>query len=162
VATLVCWVPAVVSWSAGSIAWSLQRADALHPAPYWSLAYGLKSQIQLPEQSWSVIRYASGAFVAALSLVLVRNDRGFILAGAAVFLATLFLGWWSTYAYLAALAPVVCWSLDDWLELGRVRLPYDPIGQLEAAVDRRWPVKQPSSVTAVTPVRTIEAGADLG
>jgi hypothetical protein len=162
VATVICWVPALVSWGAGSIAWSLQRADALHPSPYWSLAYGLQRQIQLPEQSWSTIRYASGVFVAALSLVLVRNDRGFILAGAAVFLATLFLGWWSTYAYLAALAPVICWSLDDWLELGRVRLPYDPVGQLAAAIDRRWPVKRPYGAVTPASVATIEAGVEHG
>jgi hypothetical protein len=157
IASLVCWLPALVTWGAGSIAWSLQRADALHPSPYWSLAYGLQRQIQLPESTWSAIRYAAGVVVAVSSLVLVRSDRGFILAGAAVFLATLFLGWWSTYAYLAALAPIICWSLDDWLDLGRVRLPNDPIGRLEAEVDRRWPVARPYHGALQGGARTIEA-----
>ncbi len=40
---------------------------------------------------------------------------------------------------------VVCWHLDDWLGLGhlRVRWPGDPIGQLEAWADRRWPILRP-------------------
>lgn len=155
--TAICWVPALVAWGANSIAWSLQRADALHASPYWSLAYGLQRQIQLPESTWSAFRYGAGIVVAVFSLEFVRTDRGFILAGTAVFLATLFLGWWSTYAYLAALAPVICWSLDDWLELGRVRLPRDPVGRLEAAVDRRWPVRRPAGSFRSTAPRTIEA-----
>ncbi len=132
-----------MAWGPSSIAWSLQRADALHASPYWSLAYALQHQVQLPEQTWSALRYGAGIVVAVVSLDFVKSDRGFILAGTAVFLATLFLGWWSTYAYLAALAPVLCWSLDDWLGLGRVRLPRDPIGRLEARLDRRWPVRRP-------------------
>jgi hypothetical protein len=147
-ASVICWGPALVTWGASSIAWSLQRADSLHSSPYWSLAYGLQRQVQLPEQTWSAIRYAAGVVLAVASLVAARSDRSFILAGAAVFLATLFLGWWSTYAYLAALAPILCWSLDDWLDLGRVRLPDDLIGDIETRVDRRWPVRRPFGGTA--------------
>jgi hypothetical protein len=146
-----------VLWGAGSIAWSLQRADALHAVPYYSLAYAVIRQFQLPENVWSLIRYGAGVVVAVSSLLLVRTDRGLILAGCAVFLATLFLGWWSTYAYLAALAPVLCWSLDGWLGLGRVTLPYDPIGALEAAVDRRWPVVHPYAAVPDLDARTIAA-----
>jgi hypothetical protein len=154
--TVICWGPALVAWGANSIAWSLQRADAVHPSPYWSLAYGIQRQLQLPETTWSAVRYAAGAGAAAFSLVLVRSDRSFVLAGAAVFLATLYLGWWSTYAYLAALAPVICWSLDDWLDLGRVRLPTDPVGRLEARVNRRWPVRRPARDSSRLVPRTIE------
>ena len=68
----------------------------------------------------------------------VKNNR-------VVFVVTLFAGWWSTFAYLAALAPVVCWHLDDWLGLGdlRIRWPGDPVGRATAWVDARWPVLRP-------------------
>jgi len=56
-----------------------------------------------------------------------------------------YAGYWSTYAYLAALAPVLCWYLDGWvgLEAGRVRWPGDPVGRLSGWVDARWPRRGP-------------------
>jgi len=63
----------------------------------------------------------------------------------AIFLVTMFTGWWSTFAYLAAIAPIICWHLDDWLGLGRQRVvwPGDPVGQLSDWVDTRWPILKP-------------------
>jgi len=73
---------------------------------------------------------------------LVRSGRGVVVAGLAVFVVTLFAGWWSTFAYLAAIAPIICWHLEDWAELGerRVRWPGDPVARLTSRVDARWPL----------------------
>jgi hypothetical protein len=27
----------------------------------------------------------------------------------------MFGGYWGSYAYLGAIAPIICWRLDDWL-----------------------------------------------
>jgi hypothetical protein len=40
-----------------------------------------------------------------------------ILAGTVVYLITLYLGYWSTYAYFAAIGPILCWRIDDWLHV---------------------------------------------
>ena len=62
----------------------------------------------------------------------VRTARSFVLVGSPCSSSRCYAGWWSTFAYLAALAPVVCWHLDDWLGLGdlRVRWPADPVGRV--------------------------------
>jgi hypothetical protein len=77
--------------------------------------------------------------------VWVRSATSLVIAGTLVFAAVLFLGWWGTFAYLAAVAPVLCWHLDDWLGLGgqRVIWPTDPVRAVTSAVDSRWPVLRP-------------------
>jgi hypothetical protein len=53
-----------------------------------------------------------------------------------------YIGIRNAFAYLAAIAPIVCWHLEDWAGLGerRVRWPRDPVGHLTVRVDRRWPI----------------------
>jgi hypothetical protein len=46
-----------------------------------------------------------------------RSLDGVILAGTLVYLVTLFGGYWGTYAYFGAIAPILCWRIDDWLGL---------------------------------------------
>jgi hypothetical protein len=144
-AGLVAWLPAMLLWSGEAIAWSLRRADEVHDLPYYSLAYALRDRLPLDRDTWGVLRFAAGAALAAATWPFVRTARSFIIAGALVFLATLFLGWWSTFAYLAALAPVICWHLDDWLDLGdgRAVWPGDPVAAVTAWVDSHWPVRHP-------------------
>ena len=77
----------------------------------------------------------------------VRNSARSVLqlrrSNSLVFAATLFLGWWGTFAYFAAVAPILCWNLDDWLGLGsgRVVWPGDPVRRVTTWADRRWPVR---------------------
>jgi hypothetical protein len=149
-ASVAVWLLPVLSWTADALLWSFRRADALHAQPYYSLAYALGGE-WLPQPAWQVLRVAAGIVLAVVSLRAVRSGAAFIIAGTLVFAATLFLGWWGTFAYLAAVAPVLCWHLDDWLGLGvgRVVWPGDPVGVLTDRVDRRWPirpVRRPPSV----------------
>lgn len=140
---LLTWGPAALLWSPKNILMSIQQADAVHDSPFYSLAYGLSGHLELPTDVFNVVRVAAGAVIAASGWGFVRSSRSFLVVGVAVFLATLFLGWWSTYAYLAAIAPVICWHADDWLGLPRVIWPTDPIGRLTDFVDERWPVRRP-------------------
>ena len=70
--------------------------------------------------------------IAIVGFFQVKSARSFVVTGAVIYVATLYTGWWSTFAYLAALAPIVCWHLDDWLGLGdqRARWPGDPVGRV--------------------------------
>jgi hypothetical protein len=147
--SVLAWGWAVVAWGPGPIVDSLRRADSLHAQAYYSLAWVVADLRIMPESAWGLFRYAAGALTAILGWAWVSTARSFVIVGIAVFLVTLFTGWWSTFAYLAALAPVVCWHLDDWLDVGhlRVRWPSDPVGASTRWVDARWPVLRPWSDT---------------
>lgn len=139
--SLVAWGPAVVLWGGAPILDSLRRADGVHATPYYSLAWVLGGERLVPEPVWGALRYVLGAIAAGAAWLMVRSASGMVIAGCCVFLVTLYTGWWSTFAYVAAIAPIVCWHLDDWLGLGdrRVRWPGDPVGVFSAWVDARWP-----------------------
>ena len=79
----------------------------------WPTAWAARSPC--PRPPGRPLRVGAGVLLAVLSLRLVRSAASFVIVGALVFGATLFLGFWSTFAYLAAVAPVICWHLDDWL-----------------------------------------------
>lgn len=154
-ASLAAWLPALVAWGPENLLWSFRRADEIHAQPYYSLAYGLGSTAEVPRAAWQALRVGAGVLLAVLALRLARSAASFIIMGALIFGATLFLGFWSTFAYLAAVAPVLCWQLDDWLGLGdqRVRWPGDPVGWLGHRIDARWPVRRPD-----TPLMALVAG----
>jgi len=142
--SLVAWGPALLAWGPERILWSFRTADAVHQVPYYSLAW-VTGGLNLSEGTWQAFRLVAGAATAVVGWLSVRSARSFVVAGAAIYVVTLFAGWWSTFAYLAALAPVLCWHLDDWAGLGRyrVRWPGDPVGRLTAAVDARFPILRP-------------------
>jgi hypothetical protein len=141
-ASLAIWIVPAILWGVDSMLWSFQRADAVHARPYYSLAFALSAD-WVPQPLWQALRVTTGLLLAVLSLLWVRSAAALIISGSLVFAATLFLGWWGSPAYLAAVAPVLCWHLDDWLGLGtgRVVWPGDPVGALTARVDRRWPIR---------------------
>ncbi len=139
---LATWGPVLLMWGPGSVLTSLRMAEAVHQRAYYSLAYGLSMDPALRPLLESS-RFVTGGLLAAASWLVVRSPASMILWGTAIFLVTLFAGYWSTFAYFAALAPVLCWHLDEWLGLGegRVRWPTDPVGRLSAWVDARWPIR---------------------
>lgn len=139
---LATWGPVLLMWGPGSVLTSLRMAEAVHQRAYYSLAYGLSVDPALRSLLESS-RFVTGGLLAAAGWLVVRSPASMILWGTAIFLVTLFAGYWSTFAYFAALAPVLCWHLDEWLGLGegRVRWPTDPVGRLSAWVDARWPIR---------------------
>ena len=143
VASALLWLPALLAWGPDSLWWSFRRADEIHAQPYYSLAYAVGSPESIPKAAWGALRLAIGGLLAVGSLLWVRSSTSLLIAGTLVFAATLFLGWWGTFAYVAAVAPLLCWHLDDWLGLGggRVRWPGDPVRSVTAEVDRRWPLR---------------------
>jgi hypothetical protein len=54
------------------------------------------------------------------------------LAGLAIFIVTIYSGYWASQTYLVMAAPVVCWELDRWLGTSRwtVRWPLSPLRRL--------------------------------
>lgn len=154
--SLVTWGPAAMWWGPSNILKSFREADAVHQTPYYSLGWVAGGANVMPEWMWQALRLGIGAVIAIVGFFQVRSARSFVVTGAVIYVATLFTGWWSTFAYLAALAPILCWHLDDWAGLGhqRARWPGDPVGRFTAWVDARWPVHRPWP--AVTMPRTTE------
>ena len=142
-ASAAAWLSAFVAFGPGAVLTSFRDADALHGTAYYSLAYALEAPEGLPQPFWNGLRVAAGLVLAVGNLLFVRTARGLILGGTLVFAATLFLGWWGTFAYFAAVAPIICWHLDDWLGLGGQRIvwPGDPVRRVTTWADRWWPVR---------------------
>ena len=151
VASAVAWLPALVAYGPREMLWSFREADALHGTAYYSLAYALDAPEGVPKPLWNGLRVAIGVGLAIGNLLFVRSAASLVVGGALVFGATLFLGWWGSFAYFAAVAPILCWHLDDWLGLERYRVvwPGDPVRRVTVWADSRWPVR--SAVMDVTP-----------
>ncbi len=145
--SVVAWSPVLLGWGLPAFLESFFRAQSLHGGPYYSLGAWVQSVTRsaVPAETFERLRLLLGGLAALVTLPFVRSGRGVIAAGLLVYLVTLYTGYWSTYAYLATIAPVVCWNLDDWAGLarGRVRWPTDPIGRWTAWADARWPVLEP-------------------
>jgi hypothetical protein len=142
-ASLVVWGPALLAWGPGAFMESFTLSQSLHAQAYYSLGYALQGVgVQVDPGALERLRLVLGGIVAVVGARLARTGRAVVVAGLAVYLVTLYAGWWSTFSYLAAIAPLVCWHLEDWVGLGerRVRWPGDPVGRVSGWVDARWPL----------------------
>jgi len=142
-ASIAIWLPAFIAWGPGAFLESFSMSQRVHPQAYYSLGQALRGVgLRIDPVAIDRARLVLAAMVALVGAALARSGRGVVVAGLAVFVVTLFAGWWSTFAYLAAIAPIVCWHLEDWTGLGerRVRWPSDPVGRFTARVDARWPI----------------------
>jgi len=63
------------------------------------------------------LRFLFGGLAAVATIRMRRSLDQVFIAGSIVYLVTLFTGTWATFAYFAALGPMLCWRLDDWLGL---------------------------------------------
>jgi hypothetical protein len=150
------WLPAVLLWGPGNILRSFQLTDVHKNSPYYSVSQALTYlRVPVNKQLMTLAAYFWGALAALVSVFAVRSHRGVVVGGVAVFVVTLYTGWWSTAAYFLAIGPVLCWYVDVWLgpqaredgedgeddpDPTRIRWPSDPVGRFTAAVNRRWPV----------------------
>jgi len=148
VVSLIVWAPVYLLWGVPAFFDSLGRSQSIHSQPYYSLGALLSSVLGgVSEASFDRLRYVLGLIAAVATVPFVRSGRAVIVAGTLIFLVTLYTGFWSTFAYLASLAPILCWNLDDWIGqgAGRVAWPGDPIGRLTAWADAHWPILVPEA-----------------
>jgi hypothetical protein len=117
VASLAVWAPSLISWGPVSYIRSLQMADETHHSTYWSLGviYEQVFARSADREALNRMRLVLGAVIGVGGLLWSRTMDGVIVAGMLIFLAVMFGGYWGSYAYLGAIAPIICWRLDDWL-----------------------------------------------
>jgi hypothetical protein len=131
-ASLVLWSPVILMWGVGNFVRSLDLANAVHLRPFWSLGalYEAIFPGPAPRVTLDQARILLGTALAVATLRWSRSLDGVILAGTLVYLVTLFAGFWSTYAYFGAIAPILCWRIDDWLGLEtRPLVEIGPVGE---------------------------------
>lgn len=131
VTTLGAWAPALLLVGPGPILDSLRWAEGIHDQPGWSLA-GVVQQASggtaPPAWPFTVARWAGGALATAVVVLHARRVRprapswgAFLVGGLAIWIVVLYAGWWSTHGYLAQVAPILCWELDELAGLRRPR-----------------------------------------
>jgi hypothetical protein len=146
-ASILFWSPVLLVWGPAAFIQSTAQANAIHRDMVWSLGAVLRDWLGEAARALDTLRFAFGGAVAVLTLPLVRAgatagspgraegaegadaprgggalDRAagldrVIVVGTLVYLVTLFGGTWATFAYFAAIAPVLCLRIDDWLGL---------------------------------------------
>jgi hypothetical protein len=136
--SVVAWAPVLFLWGPGSYLQSLAIAEATHlRQAYWSLGALFDPLFPGGVARWlETIRYVLAGAVAVIGgRRFVRSLDGVILIGTLAFLLAQFGGYFGSYVYLAAIAPVLCWRVDDWLRMGLPEL----ISAYSAARSSRTP-----------------------
>ena len=118
--SLIAWSPVLLMWGPGSYLRSLSMAQETHlRQSYWSLAAILDGIAPgLAPRALETIRYFVSGAIAIVGALRVRSIDGVIVVGTLAFVAAQFGGYFGSYVYIAAIAPVLCWRVDDWLRMG--------------------------------------------
>jgi len=141
-AAVAVWLPAMIMWGPLNILSAFRAADAVHQFPYYSLGEALlRARHGLSRSLLDTFRLVAGAVTGIAVSPFARTHGGVVAAGAAIYLVTLYSGWWSTPAYLLPLLLLLCWYVDVWLGPpgSRIAWPSDPVGLVSDAVDKRLP-----------------------
>jgi hypothetical protein len=118
-ASIVAWAPVLFVWGPGSYLRSLAMAQETHlRQPYWSLGAIFDAFSPGAGRVLETVRYFLSGFIAVVGGWRVRSIDGVIVVGAIVFVVAQFGGYFGSYVYLAAVAPILCWRVDDWLRRG--------------------------------------------
>ena len=120
VTSVVAWSPVLFSWGIDSYLRSLAMAQGTHLRDaYWSLAAVVERIVPgLDARALETFRYFAAGAVGVLGALRVRSIDGVIVVGTLAFVIAQFGGYFGSYVYIAAVAPVLCWRVDDWLQMG--------------------------------------------
>jgi len=131
-ATVAVWAPSALTWGLDNYFLSLRLTDRTHHATYWSLGviWEAVTQRSAPQDLLDKFRLVASAVIAVAWLPFAKSIDAVIVSGVIVFVVFMFGGYWGSYAYLGAIAPILCWRLDDWLEIAApaivARAPWAP------------------------------------
>ena len=171
-ASFVAWSPVLLVWGVDSYLRSLAMAQQTHLRDaYWSLASvwdGIDPGTA--PRALETIRYFLSGAVAILGGMRVRSIDGVIVVGAIAFVIAQFAGYFGSYVYIAAVAPVICSRVDDWVRhiLPEITQAYGEAPSLgrrlrRATVPATLPAQlRPAESTAPTPLVSAIAAAPRG
>jgi hypothetical protein len=160
--SIVAWSPVLFIWGPASYAKSLAMAQETHlRQAYWSLGSILNGIAPgAGAQALETIRYLVAGAVAVVGGRRVGSIDGVIVVGTIVFVIAQFGGYFGSYVYLAAVAPVLCWRVDDWLRRGlpEVMRAYAEVPDVARRL-RRPAVVGPSARPSAAPGRLLHPTA---
>ncbi len=154
VGTALTWGTATVVFGPSSIIEGVRMTTAtIQSRSFWSLGWLIEwwSARGMPATFFNVLRVVLGGVAAVVTGRRIRSGSDVAAAGIWVFMVALYTGYWSSFSYLAAIVPIVCWHLDDWIALGDRRVRWPGVDRLTTEIERRWPV------IAVVPQRQMDA-----
>jgi len=160
--SFVAWAPVLFVWGPGTYLRSLAMAQQTHLRDaYWSLASvwdGIDPGTA--PRALETIRYFVSGAVAVIGGMRVRSIDGVIVVGAVAFMIAQFAGYFGSYVYIAAVAPVICYRVDDWLRqtLPEVIRAYEERPAIGRRI-RRAAAPQPLPAALAVPVRAGESAA---
>jgi hypothetical protein len=151
VASLVAWTPVLFVWGPGSYLKSLEMAQDTHlRQTYWSVGAILDGiSPGLAPHALETARYFLSGAVAFFGARRIHSLDGVIVVGTLSFLIAQFGGYFGSYVYLAAIAPVLCWRVDDWLAMGLPHLVRAYAGRPD--IGRRVLRPEPGPATDLAP-----------
>jgi hypothetical protein len=144
-ASIVAWSPVLFVWGPGSYLRSLALAQETHlRQAYWSLGAILDGVLPgAAARALETIRYFVAGAIAVLGGRRLQSIDGVVVVGAIAFAVAQFGGYFGSYVYLAGVAPILCWRVDDWLARGLPALAR-AYGQVEESPHRtRRPAAAP-------------------
>jgi hypothetical protein len=161
-ASVVAWSPVLLQWGPDSFLKSLAMAQQTHMRQaYWSFAAILDAIAPgAAPRALETIRYVVAGVVALLGARVVRSLDGVIVVGTLAFVLAQFGGYFGSYVYLAAIAPLLCWRVDDWLRMGLPELQRtygraETLGRRPANVPVRPEVPAELVPGQIAPVRAV-------
>ena len=144
-ASIVAWGPVLFLWGPSSYLKSLAMAQETHlRSSYWSLGAVLDGIAPgLAPRALESIRYVVSGAVAVLGALRVSTLDGVIVVGSIAFVLAQFTGYFGSYVYIAALAPLLCWRVDDWLRIGLPELTraYGAVPEIGRRLARPTPAR---------------------
>jgi hypothetical protein len=119
VASVVAWSPVLFVWGIESYLRSLAMAQQTHlREAYWSLAAIWNGfDPGTAPRALETLRYFLSGAVAVIGGLRMRSMDGVIVVGTLAFVIAQFGGYFGSYVYVAAVAPILCWRVDDWLRM---------------------------------------------
>lgn len=118
-ASFIAWSPVLFVWGIESYLRSLAMAQQTHLRDaYWSLA-SVWNGIDpgTAPRFLETLRYFLSGAVAVIGGLRVRSVDGVIVVGSLAFVIAQFGGYFGSYVYIAAIAPILCTRVDDWLRM---------------------------------------------
>ncbi|HEX3265597.1 MAG TPA: hypothetical protein VHR16_08000 [Candidatus Limnocylindrales bacterium] len=144
-ASIVAWGPILFLWGPSSYLKSLAMAQETHlRSSYWSLGAVLDGIAPgLAPRALETIRYVISGAVAVLGALRVNSLDGVIVVGSVAFVLAQFTGYFGSYVYIAAVAPLLCWRVDDWLRMGLPELSraYGAVPEIGRRLGRPAPAR---------------------
>jgi hypothetical protein len=139
-ASIVAWGPVLFMWGPSSYLKSLAMAQETHlRSSYWSVGAILDGIAPgLAPRALESFRYVLSGAVAVIGALRVKTFDGVIVVGTVAFVIAQFAGYFGSYVYIAAVAPLLCWRIDDWLRMGIPELSraYDAVPDIGRRIGR--------------------------